>query len=54
MNQRHIAAVDGVTWNLLIGAYAHIGIIRSTQSITQRIPQHFHNNIQIQNSLIDM
>ncbi|CAM4845476.1 unnamed protein product [Rotaria magnacalcarata] len=53
MNQKGIIP-DEITWNILIGACSNSGMLHHCQYIMDRIPLNIQNNIQIQNSLIDM
>ncbi|CAF4564164.1 unnamed protein product, partial [Rotaria magnacalcarata] len=53
MNQKDITPDDS-TWKILIGACSKSGMLHHCQHIMDQIPLNIQNNIQIQNSLIDM
>ncbi|CAF1067251.1 unnamed protein product [Rotaria sordida] len=53
MKQQNIV-LNGIIWNILIGACSQIGMIRRSHYIIDQIPSDIQNEKQIQNSLIHM
>ncbi|CAF3890958.1 unnamed protein product [Rotaria sordida] len=53
IKQKNIV-LNEIIWNLVIGSYSQIGMIRQAEYISNQIPLHIQNEKQIQNSMIHM